>query len=71
MAATRKQHEDIPLILKRIEEEVAASPIQKPIVLDTAHASVDETFAEFVLKLEPPLSNVDVLRCEQLRAGKM
>ena len=47
-AVAQVQEEDIPLVLERFEEEVAASLIQKRIILDTSHASVDETFAEFV-----------------------
>ena len=49
------QEEDIPLVLERFEEEVAASLIQKRITLDTSHASVEETFAEFV---RPTLSRL-------------
>ena len=42
-------------MLERFEEEVAASLIQKRITLDTSHASVEETFDEFV---RPTLSRL-------------
>ena len=64
------KEEDIVLVLERFEEEVAASLIQKRIVLDTSTASVAETFAEFVEKYEPFFSDADLLRRRQhLRNG--
>ena len=52
--------DDIAYVLGRFEEECKVSSIRrKTAVLDTSTATVEETLAEFVEKVEPLLTNYD------------
>lgn len=59
------QEQDIEYVLQRFEAEVAASLVQKRIVLDTTSATVAETLDQFVAAYEPFLTNADLLRMQQ------
>jgi len=56
------QEQDIEHVLKRFEEEVCKSLIGRRITLDTSTATVEETLAEFVEKMEAHLTQNDCLR---------
>ena len=56
------QDEDVEHVLQRFEEEFEWSMIGNKIVLDTTAATVAETVAEFLEKLEPYLSESDLRR---------
>lgn len=62
------REQDVEYVLQRFEDEVAASLVQKRIVLDTSSATVEETLAEFVAANEPFLTNADLLRMRQDKA---
>ena len=53
------REESVELVLDRFQEEFDASLIQNRIVLDTTTATVDETMAELVDKIQPFLSDAD------------
>ena len=53
---------DIELVSRRFEEEYERSKIPNKLTLDTSAATVDETLAEFVRKMEPFLSDADKTR---------
>ena len=54
--------QDIELVLRRFDEEFKRSIIPQKIVLDTSTATVEETVAEFVTKIQPYLTLTDRLR---------
>jgi hypothetical protein len=56
------KEQDIPLVLRRFEEEFSRSGIRKRLVLDTSTATVEETLAEFAKKIQPYLTQNDRLR---------
>ena len=56
------QEADIQHVLERFEEEFEESLIRRTFELDTTSATVEETLAEFVAKIEPHLSDADRLR---------
>jgi shikimate kinase len=56
------QEKDIDHVLGRFEEEYGWSLLRKHFELDTTSATVEETLAEFVDKIEPFLSDTDRLR---------
>ncbi len=56
------QDEDVEHVLQRFEEEFEWSMIGNKVVLDTTAATVAETVAEFLEKLEPYLSESDLRR---------
>ncbi len=62
------REQDVEYVLRRFEEEVAASLVQKRIVLDTTAATEAETLDEFVAAYEPFLTNEDLLRIRQRQA---
>ena len=62
------REQDVEYVLRRFEEEVAASLVQKRIVLDTTAATVAETLDQFVAVYEPFLTNEDLLRMRQRQA---
>ena len=62
------REQDVEYVLRRFEEEVAASLVQKRIVLDTTAATVAETLDQFVAAYEPFLTNEDLLRMRQRQA---
>ncbi len=53
------QKEDIEYVLERFEEEYANSLIHRRFILDTSHASISDTLAEFQEKIEPLLTDQD------------
>jgi hypothetical protein len=54
--------QDIELVLRRFDEEFKRSIIPQKMVLDTSTATVEETVAEFVSKIQPYLTPTDRLR---------
>ena len=62
------REQDVEYVLRRFEAEVAASLVQKRIVLDTTAATVAETLDQFVAAYEPFLTNEDLLRMRQRQA---
>ncbi len=56
------REEDIEYVLKRFEEEFGWSLMPKKLVLDTTHATLEETLAEFVEQIEPHLTVADRTR---------
>jgi thymidylate kinase len=54
--------EDIELVLRRFDEEYKRSGIPRKFTIDTSNATVEESLAEFVRKIEPYLTNTDRLR---------
>ncbi len=61
--------EDVEHILQRFEEEYENSLIQQKFTLDTSTDSVAETVAEFAVKIQPYLTQSDLLR-QALRQRK-
>ena len=55
---------DIQKVLRRFEEENERSAIPNKLTLDTSTATVEETLADFVAKIEPHLSAADLRRRE-------
>ena len=56
------QEKDIEYVLQCFEEEYACSIIENKFTLDTSTATVEETLAEFVAKMEPYLTKDDRMR---------
>ncbi len=54
--------EDIECVLERFEEEFARSAIRNKFTLDTTESSPEETFEEFLCKMEPYWTEGDRLR---------
>ena len=54
--------EDIEVVLERFEEEFARSAIHNKFTLDTTESSPEETFEEFLCKMEPYWTEGDRLR---------
>lgn len=54
--------EDIELVLRRFDEEYARSAIRNKIMLDTTDSTPDDTFQEFLCKMEPFWTEGDRLR---------
>ncbi len=54
--------EDIERVLQRFDEEFARSAIQNKFTLDTTEATPEETFEEFLCKMEPYWTEGDLLR---------
>jgi len=54
--------EDIEYVLGRFEDEFRRSLIKKRITLDTSTATVEDTLAEFDVKIQPYLTRADRLR---------
>jgi hypothetical protein len=54
--------QDIELVLRRFDEEYRRSSIPRKFTLDTSSATVKETVAEFVTKIEPYLTLTDRIR---------
>jgi hypothetical protein len=54
--------QDIALVLRRFDEEYRRSSIPRKFTLDTSTATVEETLAEFVVKIQPYLTLADRLR---------
>ena len=54
--------QDIELVLRRFDEEYKRSSIPRKFTIDTSTATVEESLAEFVKKIEPYLTNTDRLR---------
>ena len=53
---------DVELIIQRFEEEYANSLIGHKFMLDTSNSTVEETLAEFAAKIQPYLTQSDLLR---------
>ena len=56
------QEKDIEHVLQRFEEEYEQSLLDRKFVLDSTSATVEETLAEFVARIDPFLSQSDRLR---------
>ena len=56
------REQDIEHVLQRFEEEYEQSLLDRKFVLDTTTATVEETLAEFVARIDPFLSQSDRLR---------
>ena len=56
------QEKDIGRVLRRFEEESQRSLIRNKFTLDTSTSPVEETLAQFVLEIEPHLTEADRLR---------
>ena len=56
------REEDIEYIQSQFEEEYKASIIMNKLSLDTSTASLEDTMTEFVEKIQPYLSEVDLSR---------
>ena len=54
--------EDIEVVLERFEEEFARSAIHNKFTLDTTESTPEETFQEFLCKMEPYWTEGDRLR---------
>jgi hypothetical protein len=54
--------QDIELVLRRFQEEFNRSIIPRKITLDTSTATVEESLAEFIEKIQPYLTQADQLR---------
>jgi hypothetical protein len=52
---------DVETVLRRFEEEYQRSGLRRRFVLDTTTATVEETFQEFLRKMEPHLTQEDRL----------
>ena len=50
---------DVDLVLRRFQEEFDRSSFSSKITIDTSRASVEESLAEFVERVQPMLSEVD------------
>ena len=55
------REEDVEQVLELFEQACAQSMIRSKVTLDTSAATVEETMAEFVKKIEPHLSDTDRL----------
>jgi hypothetical protein len=58
---------DIEHVLDRFDEEFQLSQIHNKLTVDTSSATVDETLAELLKKVEPHLSDADRMRLVALR----
>lgn len=56
------QEQDIELVLRRFDEEYRRSALAHKFTLDTSTATVEETVAEFALRIQPHLTIADRLR---------
>ena len=56
------REQDIELVLQRFEEEYRQSLLDRKFALDSTSATVEETLAEFVARIDPLLSQSDRLR---------
>ena len=56
------QEQDIEHVLQRFEEEYGQSLLEGKFMLDTTTATVEQTLAEFVARIDPLLSQSDRLR---------
>ena len=56
------QEKDIQPVLQMYEEHYQESQIRNKLVLDTSAATLEETLAEFVRRIEPYLTEADRLR---------
>ena len=56
------KEEDIQLVLDRFQEEYEASLIERKFTLDTTDATPEQTLEQFVERVQPHLSETDLLR---------
>ena len=63
------QAKDIEYVLPRFEEEFQWSLLKNKITLDTTSATIEETFAEFLQKHEPYMTDADKKRKRALRSS--
>ena len=61
---------DIEMVQARFEEEISYSLLRHQITLDTSTATIEETMAEFVQKIEPHLTDTDRMRIVLQNAKK-
>ncbi len=65
------QETDIDHVLERFQQEFDGSSLRHKIVLDTSTATVGETLAEFVEKIEPHLTQDDRLSMMSRQLAKL
>jgi hypothetical protein len=53
------QDKDVEMVLRRFEEAHEASAIRHKLEIDTSNATAEDTLAEFIVKLEPYLTDDD------------
>ena len=56
------QEKDIPRVLQMFQEQYESSRLKNKFTLDTTNATVNQTLAEFLERMEPYLSVADRLR---------
>jgi thymidylate kinase len=56
------QEKDVEFVLNRFDELFSGSLIRRKFELDTSTSSIDDTFAEFLKKMEPHFTTIDRLR---------
>lgn len=54
--------DDVPIVLRRFEDEYAESQIERRFALDTSDSSPDRTFEEFLRQMRPHFTAIDHLR---------
>jgi hypothetical protein len=54
--------DDVPVVLRRFDEEYADSQIERRFSLDTTDSSPDRTLEDFLRQMRPHLSDIDHLR---------
>ncbi len=54
--------DDVPMVLRRFEEEYSDSQIERRFALDTSDSSPDRTFEEFLRQMRPNFTDIDHLR---------
>lgn len=63
------REQDIDLVLQRFEEAYHQSRIPRKLMLDTSTATVEETLAQFVERIEPHLTDHDRQRMQAHRVS--
>ena len=54
--------DDVPIVLRRFEEEFADSQIERQFALDTTNSSADRTLQDFLRQMRPHFTDIDHLR---------
>ena len=54
--------DDVPIVLRRFEEEYAASQIERRFALDTSDSSPERTLEDFLRQMRPHFTDIDHLR---------
>lgn len=61
--------EDVEYVLQRFEEEFEWSLLKNKMILDTTSSTIEESFAEFLQKHEPFMSDADKKRMKTSRSS--